>query len=326
MIFLLLLIFGIPLYAEDKIVIRTKQIFLPEYPDAFNPSLIKIQDEFLLIFRYCPDPINEEWISYVGAVWLNEEFETISEAQLLTTRRAKAKTPSQSEDPRIFSYRGRLFLIFNDNMEIEYPSTWQRREMYMAELFHSQGNFSLSSPITLIYDGKYNTQWWQKNWIPFEWQSNLELIYSITPHEILYPNLINGKCYLAYETEGELNWKWGTPRGSTPALLVDGEYLSFFHSGLYTATEASWGLDCWHYFMGAYTFSSEPPFDITKITPSPIIGEGFYTVSHRLKRVIFPGGFVVSEPYIYLSYGKDDCEMWIATLDKAALGKFLKPL
>ena len=326
---LLSILFGISSYAEEeRIVISSKQIFLPQYPTAFNPSLIKIHDEFLLIFRYCPQPndYHDWWISYIGAVRLDENFDPISEPQLMTTRYPHSKTPSQSEDPRIFSYRGRLFLIFNDNMEIEAPTLWQRREMYLVELFYSQGKFSLSSPIKLIYDGKYNTQWWQKNWTPFEWQGNLELIYSINPHEILYPNLIDGKCYLDYATQCELDWKWGTPRGSTPALLVDGEYLSFFHSAQWTSSESSFGQDLWHYFAGAYTFSAKPPFNIAKITPSPIIGEGFYTRSFLIKRVVFPGGFVVSEPYIYLAYGKDDHEMWIATLDKAALFRFLKPL
>jgi predicted GH43/DUF377 family glycosyl hydrolase len=42
--------------------------------------------------------------------------------------------------------------------------------------------------------------------------------------------------------------------------------------------------------------------------------------------VIFPGGFVVIDPYIYVAYGKDDHEMWIAPIDKAELKKALKPV
>ena len=311
-----------------EIVLASKQILLPQCPDAFNPSLIKTEEGFLLIFRYCPDRVRESHVSYIGAVFLNESFDVISEPQLLSTRRSNSKTLSQSEDPRIFSYRGRNFIVFNDNPEIENPTFEERRDIYLAELYfqRSEGIFSLSSPIKLIYEEKYKTQWWQKNWIPFEWNKKLLLVYTIDPHEIIDPNLTNGKCYLGYRTETKLDWKWGTLRGSTPALLIDGEYLSFFHSGLYTATEASWGCELWHYYMGAYAFSSEPPFNITKITPAPIIGDGFYTTSYCEKRVIFPGGCVVSGPYIYVAYGKDDHEMWIATLDKTALQKFLKPV
>ena len=78
--------------------------------------------------------------------------------------------------------------------------------------------------------------------------------------------------------------------------------------------------------MGAYTFSADPPFAITSYTKKPIVGEGFYTDSNYYKRVIFPGGFVVSDSVIYLAYGKDDSEIWIATIDKAALKKALMPV
>ena len=81
-----------------------------------------------------------------------------------------------------------------------------------------------------------------------------------------------------------------------------------------------------HYYMGAYTFSPEPPFNIKKITTFPIIADGFYTPSDYDKRVIFPGGFVSDGEHIYIAYGKDDCEIWIATLDKEELKKNLKPV
>lgn len=62
------------------------------------------------------------------------------------------------------------------------------------------------------------------------------------------------------------------------------------------------------------------------MTPEPIIGEGFYAPSTAEKKVILPGGFVVDGPRIYVAYGRDDREMWIATLDKEALMKALVPV
>jgi len=75
--------------------------------------------------------------------------------------------------------------------------------------------------------------------------------------------------------------------------------------------------------MGAYTFSATPPFGLKKISPEPIMHPEFYTYSHFSKRVIYPGGFVVEGEKLYLSYGKDDCEVWIATIDVAELKKSL---
>jgi predicted GH43/DUF377 family glycosyl hydrolase len=308
----------------DGIVIASKQIVLPSYPDAFNPSLLKIEEGFLLTFRFRPNRESERWVSYIGIVILNEDFDPITEPQLLMTRWSDSKIPSQSEDGRVFMYRGRTFLIFNDNVEILDPTPCQRRDMYLTELFRRGKEFFLSSSMKLVSDEKYKQQWWQKNWVPFEWNKTLLLTYSIDPHEILYPNLVNGKCYPSYKTEQHFDWNWGVLRGSTPALLLDGEYLSFFHSALKMSSDGSLGIPMWHYFMGAYTFSSEPPFFIKKITPVPIIGKGFYTVSSSEKKVIFPGGHVFCDPYIYVAYGKDDKEIWIATLNKEALLRFMK--
>jgi len=329
----ILLLFSIPLLAyEDfeaslaqQIVKRTKRIDLVDFPESFNPSIFKVKEGYLFSFRYCPNRYQESWLSFIGVVLLNENFEPISSPQLLNTRYKNSKVPSQSEDARLFSYRGRVFLIYNDNTETISTVT-ERRHLFMAELHYKDGQFSLSTPLKLIYEDKYNVSFWQKNWVPFEWNQKLFLTYTINPHEVIYPNLKNGACYPCYETFAPLEWDLGPLRGSTPPQLVDGEYLAFFHSGAFIASDASYGQEMWHYFMGAYTFSKDPPFALTKFTPLPIVGEGFYTPSWHIKRVIFPGGFVVDGSSIYVAYGKDDYEMWIAELDKEALTRALVPI
>lgn len=320
-------LYGSPIDIDDsKIVLSTKRLVFDNYPNAHNPSIIKTDGGFLLIFRYLPDLYNAHWISEIGIVLLNEELEPLAPPQTLNTRPKFSKTPSQSEDARIFSYKGRLFLIYNDNLDTVATLTWERRDMYISELFCEEGRFTLSPPLKLVYEEKYDQVMWQKNWVPFEWQGKLFMTYTINPHEILLPNFMNGSCYHCYDTWATLKWEWGSLRGSAPPQLVDGEYLSFFHSSAFVATKASWDMHLWHYFMGAYTFSSNPPFALTKISPKPIVGEGFYTLSGCNKRVIFPGGFAISGPFIYVAYGKDDSEIWIATLDKDALMRSLVPI
>lgn len=311
---------------QPKIVISTKRLFLEEFPDAWNPSMIKIDEGFLVVFRYQPDSEKLPWISYIGVVLLNDEFEPITKPELLSTRLKNSKTPSQSEDPRIFTYNNKVYVIYNDNVDTTFPEIWGRRDMFMAELFYENSRFFLGPPVKLIHAEKYHLQYWQKNWVPFEKEGTLLMTYTINPHEILYANLYSGKCYSGYQTHATLNWPFGTLRGSTPPQLVDGEYLAFFHSGTITSSPSSWGLDMWHYFMGAYTFSAEPPFHLTKISPRPIVSDEFYTPSPAIKRVVFPGSFVVSGSKIYVAYGKDDSEMWIATLDKDILMKSLIPV
>ena len=79
-----------------------------------------------------------------------------------------------------------------------------------------------------------------------------------------------------------------------------------------------------HYFRGAYTFSRHPPFEGTAVSPQPIVGKGFYhgPIYERYwgsVRVVFPCGFIYDENYLWVSYGRQDHELWIAKLDKKKL-------
>lgn len=306
-----------------KIVTNIKRIFIPGYPGAHNPSIVEFGDNYLVTFRNFRDRNHQCYISDIGVVLLNKSFDVVSKPQLLDTRIADKRTPSQAEDARIISYRGKIYLIYNDNMETTFPSTWQRRDMYMAELTHSNDQFSLGLPVKLVHPGKYPHVLWQKNWNPFVWNDLLLLSYSLNPHEVLIPDLNSGTCPPVYNTSKSLKWNLGPLRGSGQALLVDGEYLGFFHSGV--VTDSPVGGNMWHYLMGAYTFQADPPFALTKISAEPIDAKGFYWNSSYDKRVIYPGGFVISGPTIYVAYGKDDCEMWIGTIDLKELKKSLIP-
>ena len=178
----------------------------------------------------------------------------------------------------------------------------------------------------LYYEPHYKFQLWQKNWTPFDMVENSCWVILSIPMSLFIRTYCTGACYPFQETQSSINWEFGTLRGSSQAVLVDGEYWSFFHSGIKASSEASYGWDLWHYFMGAYAFSATPPFAITRMTTRPIVSDGFYTPSNHEKRVIFPGGFAMMGEKIYLAYGKDDCEIWIMTMDKEELKKAMTPL
>jgi predicted GH43/DUF377 family glycosyl hydrolase len=338
----LLLFFAISLYGQQdddlfssnqNIVLAAQRIRLHEFPEAFNPSLIQFDGKLLLTFRNFPDLKNQWWLSETGIVLLDELFRPITTPQILSFRAKRSKTPCQAEDVRLFTFRDKLFVIYNDNTDEIFYDQWRRRDMFMAELLAEKSSnallhwdFKIGTITKLVCEEKYPHVLQQKNWIPFEWKNSLFFTYSIHPHEILAPNPRNGSCYSFYKTEAPIQWDYGHLRGSSAAQLVDGEYLAFFHSGVPLRTAASGFWTLWHYFAGAYTFSATPPFEITRISAKPIMSDWFYTDPYRIKQVIFPGGFVVKGPHIYMAYGKDDCEMWIATLDKAKLLQSLVPV
>lgn len=305
------------------LVISTKKIHLDAFPDAWNPSIVKTDYGFLMTFRHCLMPLYP-WISYIGIVMLDEDLNPISSPQLLNTREDGALTPSQAEDARIFNFNNKTYLIYNDNQEDINPSQHLRRDIFIAELVKTNDEFTLLKPLKLTHEKKYDKVNWQKNWVPFEYENKLLMAYAINSHEILEPEFQTGISRVINHTSIKNKWSFGALRGGTPALLVDGEYVAFFHSSKVTASKASSNQAMHHYYMGAYTFSAKPPFVIKKISESPIIGDNFYTQSSYGKRVIFPGGFTVFDNYFYVAYGKDDSEIWIAKIDKENLMKSLK--
>lgn len=315
--------------SSEQIVISTQRIYLPDdFQGAHNPSIIECGDGYLLCFRHTPKRYFEHWVSYIGIAQLDENFELVSEPQLLDTRILTQETPSQSEDARLFSVNGKFYVIYNDNIELIQPYSWERRDMYLAEVLYDGERFSLGTPLRLTHENiyKHREAPWQKNWTPFEWQNELKLLFEINPMEVIQPNLETGKCRVVSVTKKEVHWSLSELRGGSPALFLDGEYLAFFHSAVHMKSPSSDHMDLWHYFMGAFTFSAEPPFELTSISQEPINHPSFYTYSSYSKRVIYPGGFVVRGPYVYLSYGKDDCEICIAKIDMQALRNSMKPL
>lgn len=309
--------------SNANFVIATKKIYLEKFPNAFNPSLIEMDNGFLLIFRHCLAP-HQPWVSYIGIVLLDQFLEPISEPQLLNTPAKFSNSISQAEDARIFTYKNQIYITYNDNKEVHNPDyRYDRRNMFLAKLSYKRKKFFVENTIKLHYPEVYEERKIQKNWTPFEWKKHLLFVYSQEPHKILRPDLKTGLCEEIYNTPFPNDWGWGLLRGGTPAILIDGEYLSFFHSSTLTSTESSDGILMFHYYMGAYTFSAQPPFHVTKSSNFPIIGEGFYTRSNYEKRVIFPGGIVAKGPNIYVAYGKDDAEIWVAIIDKLALKKSL---
>jgi predicted GH43/DUF377 family glycosyl hydrolase len=118
-------------------------------------------------------------------------------------------------------------------------------------------------------------------------------------------------------------WPFGPMRGGTPPVkLNESTYIGIFHSS--SATLCDRGNGMMTYSMGAYLFSSRPPFAISAISRRPIVGsgEGFYNTTwvHRgTNFVVFPGSVHVSDDVITVFYGHQDRECWVARLNRTVL-------
>ena len=312
---------------KSNFILKTKRITVPGYPYAFNPSIIRWRGKILMSFRTIPGN-KKSFNSEIGLMRLDPQFNPIGEPQLLALRESGSLIPCRAEDGRLIQIKNHLYLIYSDCSEMQISRANFR--VHVAELGYDGKKFIvLNKTILKQFEGQ-SDQIREKNWVPFNYQNELLLSYSIDPHFVLSPLLWSEKCVTISLSDRSSYWGWGALRGGTPALLIDGQYLAFFHSSIELATVQSGGANVAHYFMGAYTFDPHPPFNLRKVSASPIIAEEFYSGEEynyywKPIQAIFPCGFIEDGSTLWVAYGRQDHETWVVQLDKKGLMNSLAP-
>lgn len=312
--------------ADQDFVLESKQICIKEYPTAFNPSIVRWKGSLLMCFRTW-HPITKS-TDDIGMIWLDDDFNIKSPPTILQVPVYPTGIPSKKQDPRLIVVKDRLYMILNN--VIKGAVSPEVRRMFFTEI-HMDGDRLYTDPLEgfLNFEGE-REQRWEKNWAPFEYNGELLLEYSHAPHRILRPVPGTSSCQEFSTSKCKPEWPWGILRGGTQAYLDGDKYIGFFHSTVNLPTVHSKGKIMPHYVMGAYTFAAEPPFEVTHVSPAPIVGKGFYTgpayKTWKPLRVVFPGGFVFDDNYVWVVYGKQDHEVWVVKFDKKKLLDSLIPV
>lgn len=306
---------------SSDFIVGAKQIHIPGYPDAFNPCIIRWKDSILMTFRY-RDPATGS-TDGVGFVWLDKNFNITSSPSFLQISHSK-EVIGPLQDPRMVIKDDKLFLVYSNRIQ---KNAGQTCRMFIAEVDYDGVHFKAKKPEPFLhFEGVKKER--EKNWMPFQYNDELLLIYSAVPQKILQPLFGRKTCATVCSTNNDIKWNWGEVRGGTPAYLIGDEYLAFFHSCITLRTAQSGGKPMWHYVMGAYTFESSPPFAAKKISHVPIVDDTFYSGplhnTWKPLRVIFPVGYIFDEKYIWLSYGRQDHEAWIAKISIKKLKNSLR--
>lgn len=303
------------------IVVESKKIVIPNFPGAFNPSIIRYQGELLLSFRFIPNR-SDNMTSYLGIVSLNEDLTLKGDPRVLNLR-VDSEVKCRAEDARLITVGENLYAVYSDNIDPKITRGGFR--VFVVQMWFENGELRISKPEKLDdFDGN-NPEIREKNWVPFDSEGKLNLAYSIDPHLIFCPRLDqSGRCDTFANTQTPYQWSFGVLRGGTPAFLLGEEYLAFFHSSIRATTVHSGGKDMAHYFMGAYTFQKDAPHKLMSISKDPIVGPGYYSGPQfkgywKPVRAVFPGGYVYDNDHIWVAFGKDDAEVWITKLDRLAL-------
>ena len=190
----------------------------------------------------------------------------------------------------------------------------------------------------------------EKNWTPFSYNNNIYLIYSFQPFRVLQmlpavntnTNTMLGNIpiqnkrtmeTISLTASVENLWHWGDIRGGTPAYKIDtNRNLLFFHSSIYKCDANNNNHGNGFYFIGALTFSTQPPFQILAISPEPLVTHDYYSVGKKFKysssEIIYPIHYIINEKRneILLTVGKNDREGYITHIHINQLLASLKPV
>jgi predicted GH43/DUF377 family glycosyl hydrolase len=316
----------------QEFVLGLKQIHIPGHPHAFNPSIVRWRGGLLMSFREITESsslsdiaVHSVGESIIGLIWLDEDFRPIGEVQILRVE----ESPAYCDDPRLLTVGDDLYIVYSDCIDA-IPSEGGFR-MRSVQLDFDGETFIVKDQERFPHFEGEVAERREKNWVPFDYDGHLLLAYSLSPHRILSPIPGTQSCTEVASSRGEICWSWGWLRGGTPGIVIDDHYLAIFHSCVDMASAHTNGEMALHYFMGAYTFSKEPPFEITQISPMPIVARGFYggpiyEPYWKPVRVVFPCGLIADGPHLWVTYGRQDHEIWIAQIDKEQLLKSLVPI
>jgi predicted GH43/DUF377 family glycosyl hydrolase len=311
--------------SAQNFILETKRIKLDEYPYAFNPSIVRWRGKLLMSFRVIPNAARP-FQCWTGVVWLDENFHPACKPQKLDTRYLHPKIPCRTEDARLIIIEDRLYMVYSDNTHRHIQRGGFR--VYVAEIHFDGTRFSVKNIDCLTKFEGENKNRREKNWVPFEYEGELLLAYSLVPHLIFLP-MGKGKCETVASTKSAIPWEWGELRGGTPGVKIGKTYLAFFHSSKLVVDEHQ--KKTTQYYIGAYTFSSDPPFEITHASPKPLMHKKFYDENNykpywKPVNVVFPGGFIIENNVIWMAYGRQDHEIWVAKINAKELLDSLSPV
>lgn len=248
----------------------------------------------------------------VGICELNEKLEPIAGSEQYLELSADNGNRLHVEDPRLISCGNRLFISYTDGVS-----------MYHSELcpytLMVKENFG---KITTFHAKTASPEKRDKNFVPFVYKNTVLYSYSDSPRIVINTSEDNE----FYISEQSASWEYGQIRGGSPALLWDGEYVSFFHSS-YIVNQQNSLLGQRVYYMGAYTFSPSPPFSLKRITRIPLM-KGVQERSN-VKRpttsfVVFPAGVIDERDHFLVSYGVNDVTTRAIRISKTTLNLLLQ--
>jgi predicted GH43/DUF377 family glycosyl hydrolase len=260
------------------------------FDKVFNPSIIEYNNKLFMTFRVDVTPLSRK--TYMCEI--DNNFNIISSYDIVHDDNIKIY-----EDCRLFIYKNKLYVSF-----IHYHNYNHFFRVNIANIF--PGN-KIKNIYTPDIDNNNKVFSSQKNWLLFEKNNEIYLIYSLDPMMIVYKSESNDfiKWKKIINKIG-ISWDYGEIRSSTTPIFIKkyNRYLSFFHSHLKTKDYYR------EYFIGVFLFDHE--FNITNYTKQPlIISTKDIKSSSYFSKCVLPYGCIQLNDKLILTVGVNDYDSGI---------------
>ena len=270
----------------------------------------------------------------IGVVDLNDNYTPKSLPTLFNSTLMHLPDKVDSfEDPRLFIYRGEMYLStygfgYRDRPRWQYLARLERRSSAAADVTTDPADpagFRLVQPRRVLLpespalasadpadiDSVFRKAHPEKNWMPFIYNDSIHWFRNMNPLVVVrvLPDLPHARANADIRTElvalggngTRVRWRWGEMRGGTAAVYdaALGAYVALFHSQVnfvLDETPLTYDSNRRYYYMGFCVFAAQPPFSIQLMSPMPLVGPNFYNEeesNRKPRRIVFPMGLIV---------------------------------
>lgn len=197
-------------------------------------------------------------------------FQPIGKSQYVKLERPKGD--EHHEDPRLFTYKGDLYLSYTEMTHYR-PGIDYKCVIKYSRLSWKYKNWEVEKTWMPRY-GKNDHTAREKNWAFFGNKTGLYAIYGDSPQHTVIA--ISGDRVTEEFNSPQAEWPWGDIRGGAPPILTEDGYVHLFHSSVATEEAPHF----MRYCAGYYVMESVAPFAIKSITVRPI-AKGSEADEHR---------------------------------------------
>lgn len=274
---------------------------------SYNPSIIRHQGRLLLSYRHHD---REDWRTNLGIAELSGSF---SVGLVKPIKPPDELKDNSFEDGRFFIHRNALWISFTVS---QWPATEFRSIVAISTLTETPTHWEMSKP-TIPHYGRNDFTAIEKNFIFISRGATLWCIYRVIGNDQIVLQLDGARVEEVFKAKA-LPWPKAEIHGGAICEGPNGNLYHFFNSH---TSHKDRQLD--RYFVGCAELSGLAPFDMLRISSTPILTgvEGACLDGNpRYKNnVVFVCGAIYENGQFLISHGFNDAQCRIARFSEAQL-------